>query len=242
MPRERPYGGFRLAKIFEDIELCDNCIVSDRVAIFANVADMKFRVKTTEHRSYSASLFSHLLENDCLPAILIRGSEKEKLTNVFHARHVSIEEIFFEIMQGMKITRHFESIESNQISYLPSHSQSLESVLDQELSLYTSAQSTIEGLISGELTMEGLPWMKRHLHSLSSVAITPRTATIREIFHGIIAWENSVSEGINDDLGRLIVQYGIETGQLPSNIEFVAFFGRWRWHGRFIQEHFVAGV
>ena len=240
--RERHYGGFRLAKIFEDIELCDNRIVSDRVAIFANVADMKLRVKTTEHRSYSAALFFHLLENDCLPAILIRGSEKEKLTNVFHARHVSVEDILFEIMQGIQITRHFQSIECNQISHLPSHSQSLESVLDQELSPHTSAQSTIEGLISGELTMEDLPWMKRHLRSLSLIAIAPRTATIREIFHGIVAWENNASEGIDYDLGRSIVQYGIETGQLPSNIEFVAFFGRWRWHGQFIQKHFVAGV
>ena len=236
--RERPYNGFNLAKIFEDIELCDNRIVSDRIAIFANVANLEFRVKTSEYRSYSASLFFHLLENNFLPNVLTRGSEKEKLPNVFHARSVSMEELFFEIMQVISIAKHLEAVESNQISHSSSHSQSLVSVLGQELPQHTSVQGIIEGLTSGELTEEDLPWLKMHMPNLSSAFITPRTATIREIFHGIVAWENIASEEISHDLGRLIVQYGIETGQVPSNTEFIAFFGRWRWHNRFIEQYF----
>ena len=233
---EHSSHGFRLCENFRRLEQCDNRVVSDRVAIFANLAHFEHRLRTTDLPSYSMSLLTLLAFNNNLPRILIRTqTEEEEIYGFSH--DVSIGIVLDEIMW---INENLHGPEELLKKELLEDSKVLTGLIKPHLPPGASAESIINIAKAGGHLDCYRSLLDKNLERVKSVVFLSGSATICEVFEGISYFDRASAE-VNPALGRQIVQFGIQTGQVPPSVEFLAFASRWRWQRSFIEDHFVDG-
>jgi hypothetical protein len=229
--RNLPADGFGVQAIFRHIESCDNQIISDRVAIFANVANFASRIDTTGLSSYSVALLVNLLINGHLPRVLIRQADEVDFGSVFVVP-VNVEyllnraiELRYLIMNGHR--------------GLDEDLEAIDSVLPMSARQYGSPDVCVADYREGGKTHDLLPLRDNVVGNIMKATIIPMSATVEGLFSGIISDISSRRVGLSHNYGKKIVEYGINNRQLPEGSTFVAFRGPYSWRPEFIEAYFV---
>ncbi|KAH6672899.1 heterokaryon incompatibility protein-domain-containing protein [Halenospora varia] len=233
---QRPADGFRLKAIFQYIESCDNQVVSDRVAVFANVAELEWRINTTGLSSYSLSLLAVLHINDYLPRVLIRQDDKIEFRSPFILDvqtlalvHQAIE-LRYLIRNGHKgLDEDLQAVDETLAEFLPVGARQHE-----------TAKAFIMHCQEDGQNHDLLPLLASPAGNIKAATIIPVSATIEGLFGGIMKDTSVKRAGLFHSCGNKIVRYAVKSGQLPEGSTFLAFHGAYNWSPKFIDEHFVA--
>jgi hypothetical protein len=229
---------FRLRTIFREMENCDNRLVSDRVAILANVMGFEMRFPTTSFKSYSFALVALMSANHCLPAVLVRDATSTRpalpfsrpapasvlITMVFHLK---------ELIAGGNVVLQQE---------LDNVSRALTNFFGRDITRHANFQDIIKDAMeclqctSYEDSFSVLSEMEMQMKCWS---VVPLSATISDIVGGIVTKDHTENVGLQYSYGETIVRHGIRTKQLKDGVEFISFIGKYRWRSEFIEKFFV---
>jgi hypothetical protein len=234
--RHRPRDGFRLKAIFEYIESCDNQVVSDRVAVFANVAELEWRINTTGLSSYSLALFVLLHINDYLPSVLIRQDNEGDFSSPFALNaeilalvHRAIE-LRYLIRNGHEgLDEDLQAVDGSVAEFLPVGAQQHE-----------TAEDFVKCCREDEQGRGLLPLLSCPAGDIKIATIIPISTTVEELLGGIMRDTSVKRAGLFHSYGHKIVRYAVESGQLPEGSTFLAFYGVYNWKPEFIDEYFGA--
>ena len=233
---QRPSDGFHLKSVFHHIESCDNQIVSDRVAIFANVVGLDRRMNTTGLSSYSLSLLMLLHINNFLPRVLIRHSDETD----FRSRFVLDVDKLVVMEEFLDLKRLIRNGHEGLDEELKAIDRALADILPLEARQYESADAFALDFGEGGPNHVLLPSLINPAGNIKVATIIPMSATIEELFDSVISDTSAKRADLPHSHGSKIVRYAIENGQLPEGSTFLAFYGGYVWGPEFIDEHFVA--
>lgn len=233
--RNHPADGFLLNNIFHHIESCDNQVVSDRVAIFANVAELDWRIETIGLASYSLSLLVILHLNHYVPCVLIRQADEIDFSSPFvlDVQKLSLIERSLQL-RVLKESWH-EGLDED----LQAINSALTEVLPVHLWQYETTEAFIADYREGGPNYSLLPLLDSPAGNLKRATIIPMSATIEGLFGGVIKDTSVKRADLSHSYGSRIVRYAVEHGQLPEGSTFLAFFGAYCWRPEFIDEHFL---
>lgn len=234
--RQRPADGFRLKAIFQYIEDCDNQVVSDRVAVFANVAELEWRINTTGLSSYSLALLLLLHINDYLPRVLIRQANESDFSSpfIYDAEILALVHRAIELRYLIKnghdgLNEDLQAVDGSVAEFLPAGARQHET--PEGFVRYCQEDGQSHGL---------LPLLSSPAGDIKIATIIPMSATIEELFGGIMRDTSVKRAGLFHSYGDKIVRYAVESGQFPKGSTFLAFYGVYSWKPEFIDEHFGA--
>jgi len=232
---QRPADGFRLKAIFGYIESCDNQVVSDRVAVFANVAEFEWRINTTGLSSYSLALLLLLHINAYLPRVLIRQDNESDFSSPF----IHDAEILALVNQAVELksltkARHegldqdLQALDGSMAEFLPVGKRQHE----------TDAEAFVKYCQEDGQSHSIRPLLSSPAGDIKVATIIPMSTTIGELLGGIMRDTSVKRAGLFRSYGDKIVRYAVESGQLPEGSTFLAFYGVYSWKPEFIDEHF----
>jgi len=224
--------------IFHHIERCDNRLVSDRVAIFANVARFATYADMSKQNSYSIALLALLSINEQLPAFFVRVDEADKDNMEAFARIVSHKHVLEEVFYLRSIID-----EENDSGTRDLHA--LEVYLQAVTNVELSDCHNIEEFLSAFVSDSDLPLqrsrgiLEEQMEDVLSVCVLPLAVTIRGILENVIARQHKRAWKLSTVHGNMLVAHAIACGQLPRGSKFLAFCGRVSWRPAFVEEHFA---
>lgn len=189
--------GFITARAFHHIESCDNAIVSDRIAIFANITSQTIHVDTTRETSYSLCILAAVILNEELPSVFIRLPSNHAPEGVKMHDRAGLEEWISDMGE-----------------------------LAETFTAVPGLASIRKRLLPGDVRT-----------NIGEICIVPTSASIRDILNGCAMSVQHISSSVTDEHGRMIVDYGIASGQLPQGSEFVAFASLLVWTPNFLDQH-----
>jgi hypothetical protein len=223
-----PSDGFVEKDIFRAIESCDNRVVSDRLAILANITKLKLHIPAIMQKSYSMSILQLLLVNECFPRILITTGEhlsKDRLGTANTIQSFALATQVFELKELQR-----EGM-ANAVSEIRLLTDFLWTAVSLDL-------SNIENLYD-LLQLLGLsPLLLHVMNGMAAVPVIPTSMPISDWFDGIISRLHHSRRSVSSKHGEMIVQYAIDHGQLPYDTKFLSFFGKYYWSSKFVEEHF----
>ena len=163
--RDLPADGFHLNEIFRHIENCDNLVISDRVAIFANIAELDWRINTTG-----------------LSSNLIRLPNEVDFEWPFVLR-INIISLMDRSLQLKELIRNgHENIHED----LQAIDRVLENYVPPEARAHDTTQALAADFREGGRLHNILPSLFRQAENLKAATIIPLSATIEDLFGGII--------------------------------------------------------
>jgi hypothetical protein len=214
--RDRPLP---LKDIFHHIESCDNQIVSDRVAIFANVLNLDWRINSTGLSSYSLSLLTILQLNKYLPRVLIRQPDEDDVSSLF-VQGIEISTLIDEALR----LRHFsENGHETSAGDLTAVNNVLGEIELLNAHKYDT-DSREEDFSPGGRYHSLVPLLVDQVPNIRVATVIPMSVTIEGIFSAMIRSASAQRVDLSRSYGSEIVRYGIENGQLPKRAKFLAFF------------------
>jgi hypothetical protein len=235
--KAKPGGGFNLRRIFQDIEQCDNKVVSDRVAIFANLAKLEWRLDAAKLKSYSTSLLSLLYINQSIPSMLIYDVDDRRWRSMFitSVTATSLADIIFDLKDMMKAGKEGLEEEMKRVCEVLAR---VDASHGTNIARCESRDELLEGLDA-----DGRRRLVEHLNSISvagvkAVTVIPMSATIPELFEGIVATENDECITSDPTHSERILDYSIRHKQVPEGSSFIAFGRKYRWRDDFVQKYF----
>jgi len=229
---DSPADGFQCKTIFRNIESCDNRVISDRVAIFANVAEFHSHVNTTGRKSYSLSLLALLLVNNRIPLILV---QREKSRDPPYVRDVSYRSLIYHILLLKEIQKEGLGGVDDDLEVLQRFLRDSESI---NLEHYENAKEFVEDLMEDKIEHRILDSLGKSIDNLGLLPVIPMSVTIGDLLEGITAQASKSRVALLRDHGRKIVRYAVDRGQLPVGSIFLAFYGDWCWRSYFVDQYF----
>ncbi|KAI3320698.1 heterokaryon incompatibility protein-domain-containing protein [Xylariaceae sp. AK1471] len=230
--RQRP---LHFDDVFHHIESCDNKIVSDRVAIFANVLNLGWRINPTGLSSYSLSLLTILQLNEYLPRLLIGQVDENNPSSLFVHRINTLSLIERALQLQHSNANGLEASTEDLLAV----NEVLKEIAPLEANGYETTESFTADFSLGGRNHDLLPLLGNQAPNIMVATVIPMSATMGEIFSAIIRSGSVQRVDLSHSYGNKIVQYAIENGQLPEGATFLAFYGQYCWKPEFINDYFA---
>lgn len=206
------------------------------MAIFANVAELDWRIDTTGLSSYSLSLLVILHINDYLPHVLIRQADEIDFSSPFV---LGVQKLSL-IERSLRLRNLMESGHEGLDEDLQAINRALAENLPVHLWQYKTTEAIIADYREGGRNHSLLPLLASPAGKIKKATIVPVSATIEGLFGGVIKDTSVKRADLSHSYGSRIVRYAVKNGQLPEGSTFLAFHGAYCWRSEFIDEHFLA--
>ena len=233
-PIDAPFDGYEPRLYFSAIEQSSNRIVSDRVAVLANMMELKHILDTSAQQSYNIAVLTLLSMNKFLPRILVQCNDASQF-ETGAMRRISEERLH----KGLQDAKRFVTVYPDCQS--PSLLRDMQAITGF-LSHGKLRQIAGKPECSDQLPSSGGPISAEHTAESSSfyaLEVVPTNVTTNDLLEGVSNRAHRSSYSLSQGDGCRIVDYAVVHGMIPLDSTFIGFWGGFCYKPDFINRYFT---